>query len=115
MITILLEIDHALANFHARHQARPVAVHLGERKFTQLILDVAQLGPPAGLSTDAGRPRSYRNLELLHDESERGYATNYLTPPLPSSRLARRLAFQQHNGLGFKNSAAKLLVAQPGS
>lgn len=68
MSTVLLEIDQALASYAARHQGRPVAVHLGERKFTQLILDVAQLGAPAAFSTDAGRPRTYRNLELLRDE-----------------------------------------------
>jgi len=45
-----------------------VAVYLGERKFTQLILDVARLGAPPTLSTDAGRPRTYHNLELLRDE-----------------------------------------------
>ncbi|MDO7887153.1 hypothetical protein [Hymenobacter cheonanensis] len=68
MSTVLLEIDQALASYHARLGARPVAVYLGERKFTQLILDVAQLGAPPALSTDAGRPRTYRNLELLRDE-----------------------------------------------
>jgi hypothetical protein len=68
MSAVLLEIDQALAGYQARHQARPVAVYLGERKFTQLILDVARLGAPADLSTDAGRPRTYRNLELLRDE-----------------------------------------------
>ncbi|WP_223650200.1 hypothetical protein [Hymenobacter psoromatis] len=68
MSTVLLEIDQALAGYQAHSQARPVAVYLGIRKFTQLILDVAQLGAPPTLSTDAGRPRTYRNLELLRDE-----------------------------------------------
>ncbi len=68
MSTVLHEIDEALAVFRQRSQARPVAVYLGERKFTQLILDVARLGAPPALSTDAGRPRTYRNLELLRDE-----------------------------------------------
>ncbi len=68
MSTILLEIDQALAGYQARNQRRPVAVYLGERKFTQLVLDVALLGAPATLSADAGRPRTYRNLELLRDE-----------------------------------------------
>ena len=68
MSTVLLEIDQALASYQAHYQAHPVAVYLGERKFTQLILDVARLGAPADLSTDAGRPRTYRNLELLRDE-----------------------------------------------
>ncbi|QKG56889.1 hypothetical protein GKZ68_09775 [Hymenobacter sp. BRD128] len=68
MSAVLQEIDQALAGYQARHQARPVAVYLGERKLTQLILDVAQLGAPPALSTDAGRPRTYRNLELLRDE-----------------------------------------------
>ena len=68
MSVVLTEIDQALAAFRARHAARPVAVYLGERKFTQLVLDVAQHGAPPTLSTDAGRPLSYRNLELLRDE-----------------------------------------------
>jgi hypothetical protein len=68
MSSVLLEIDQALASYQALHPARPVAVYLGERKFTQLVLDVALLGAQANLSTDAGRPRTYRNLELLRDE-----------------------------------------------
>ena len=64
--TILTEIDAALATHDAR-QGRPVAIYLGERKFTQLILDAARAALPE-LSTDAGRPRAYRNLELLRDE-----------------------------------------------
>ena len=68
MSAVLLEIDQALAGYLARNQARPVAVYLGERKLTQLTLDVAQLGAPAALGTDAGRPLTYRNLELLRDE-----------------------------------------------
>ncbi len=70
MSVILGEIDQALASYAARHQGRPVAVYLGVRKFTQLTLDVALLGAPASLSTDAGRPLTYRNLELLRDEVE---------------------------------------------
>lgn len=68
MSSILLEIDEALARYAAQHPGRPVAVYLGERKFTQLVLDVALLGVHAHLSTDASRPRTYRNLELLRDE-----------------------------------------------
>ena len=68
MSAVLVEIDQALAGYQARHTARPVAVYLGERKFTQLVLDVAQQGAPPTLSTDTGRPLSYRNLELLRDE-----------------------------------------------
>lgn len=68
MRTILTEIDQALAGYANRHQARPVAVYLGERKLTQLILDVAREGSPPTLSTAAGRPLAYRNLELLRDE-----------------------------------------------
>lgn len=68
MSIVLAEIDQALAGFQARHAARPVAVYLGERKFTQLVLDVAQQGAPPALSTDTGRPLTYRNLELLRDE-----------------------------------------------
>ena len=54
MSSVLLEIDHAPASYEARHQARPVAVYRGERKFTQLILDVAQLGSRPALSIAAG-------------------------------------------------------------
>lgn len=68
MSTILLEIDQALAGYLAHHHSRPVAVYLGERKFTQLVLDVASGNVQPGLSTDAGRPLTYRNLELLRDD-----------------------------------------------
>ena len=63
---ILAEIDQALAAHDAR-QGRPIAIYLGERKLTQLTLDAARATLP-DLSTDAGRPRTYRNLELLRDE-----------------------------------------------
>ena len=66
MSTILAEIDHALATHDVR-QGRPVAIYLGERKLTQLTLDAARAALP-NLSTDAGRPLAYRNLELLRDE-----------------------------------------------
>ena len=66
MSTVLAEIDHALAAHDVR-LGRPVAIYLGERKLTQLTLDAARTALP-GLSTDAGRPRAYRNLELLRDE-----------------------------------------------
>lgn len=68
MSTVLMEIDQALAGYLGQHRSRPVAVYLGERKFTQLILDVARQGTLPGLSTAAGRPLAYRNLELLRDE-----------------------------------------------
>jgi len=68
MSAVLQEIDQALAGYVARHQVRPVAVYLGERKLTQLILDVARLGAPPTLSTAEGRPLAYRNLDLLRDE-----------------------------------------------
>ena len=66
MSLILAEIDLALASHDAR-RGRPVAIYLGERKLTQLTLDAARHALP-DLSTDAGRPRTYRNLELLRDE-----------------------------------------------
>ena len=66
MSTILAEIDRALAG-HDAQLGRPVAIYLGERKLTQLTLDVAR-APLPNLSTDEGRPRAYRNLELLRDE-----------------------------------------------
>ena len=68
MSVILQEIDHALAGYATQHRARPVAVYLGERKMTQLTLDVALLGAPPALSTADGRPLAYRNLDLLRDE-----------------------------------------------
>ena len=63
---VLAEIDQALAH-HDGRLGRPVAIYLGERKYTQLILDAARVALPE-LGTDAGRPRTYRNLELLRDE-----------------------------------------------
>ena len=66
MSTILSEIDQALATHDAR-RGRPVAIYLGERKLTQLTLDAARDALP-DLGTDDGRPRTYRNLELLRDE-----------------------------------------------
>jgi len=63
---ILTEIDQALAS-HDTRLGRPVAIYLGERKLTQLTLDAARAALP-DLSTDNGRPRTYRNLELLRDE-----------------------------------------------
>ena len=64
--SILAVIDQALAA-HDAQLGRPVAIYLGERKLTQLTLDAARTALP-NLSTDAGRPRSYRSLELLRDE-----------------------------------------------
>ena len=66
MSTILIEIDQALAAHDAR-LGRPVAIYLGAHKLTQLTLDAARAVLPH-LSTDAGRPLAYRNLELLRDE-----------------------------------------------
>jgi hypothetical protein len=66
MSLILTEIDHALAAHDAR-RGRPVAIYLGERKFTQLTIEASR-GVLPELSTDAGRPLAYRNLELLRDE-----------------------------------------------
>jgi len=66
MSSILAEIDYALAA-HDPRWGRPVAIYLGERKFTQLTLDAARQPLPE-LSTHHGRPLAYRNLELLRDE-----------------------------------------------
>jgi hypothetical protein len=68
MSAVLREIDQALAGYTTQHRARPVAVYLGERKLTQLILDIAVLGELPALSTAEGRPLAYRNLDLLRDE-----------------------------------------------
>ncbi|MFC7668371.1 hypothetical protein ACFQT0_14025 [Hymenobacter humi] len=54
MSIILTAIDSALASHDAR-LGRPVAIYLGERKYTQLTLDAARSLLP-DLSTDAGRP-----------------------------------------------------------
>jgi hypothetical protein len=68
MSIILAEIDHALAAFDST-QGRPVAIELGERKYTQLILDVAHLHAAAGdLTHNTGRPLAYRGLEILRDD-----------------------------------------------
>lgn len=67
MSPVLTEIDQALAAHDAAHRARPVAIYLGERKLTRLTLDAAA-SPLPHLDTDAGRPRTYRGLELLRDE-----------------------------------------------
>lgn len=63
---VLAEIDRALAAHDAR-RGRPVAIYLGAHKLTQLTLDAAHAALP-DLSTDAGRPLTYRSLDLLRDE-----------------------------------------------
>ncbi|MFD1874632.1 hypothetical protein [Hymenobacter bucti] len=68
MSAVLHEIDQALAAYATQHHARPVAVYLGERKLTQLILDIALVGELPALSTAEGRPVAYRSLDLLRDE-----------------------------------------------
>lgn len=67
MSSILTEIDQALAAYDGRH-GRPVAIYLGERQFTRLTLDAATASRPPELLTDAGRPLTYRGLELLRDD-----------------------------------------------
>ncbi|AII53300.1 MULTISPECIES: hypothetical protein [Hymenobacter] len=68
MSTILAEIDQALASFDSS-RGRPVAIELGERKYTQLILDVAHLHADGGeLTHNTGRPLAYRGLEILRDD-----------------------------------------------
>ncbi|WP_324677280.1 hypothetical protein [Hymenobacter sp. GOD-10R] len=68
MSKILEEIDHALATYDVSH-GRPVAIELGERKYTQLVLDVAHLHSAGGeLTTNTGRPLAYRGLEILRDD-----------------------------------------------
>ncbi|MDU0372366.1 hypothetical protein ACFPAF_18340 [Hymenobacter endophyticus] len=71
MSKILEEIDQALATFDSSH-GRPVAIELGERKYTQLILDVAHLHADGGsLTHNTGRPLAYRGLEILRDDANR--------------------------------------------
>ncbi|UYZ63620.1 hypothetical protein [Hymenobacter weizhouensis] len=68
MSKILEEIDQALASFDSRH-GRPVAIELGERKYTQLVLDVAHVHADGGeLTHNTGRPLAYRGLEILRDD-----------------------------------------------
>jgi len=68
MSTILEEINQALAAFDAT-QGRPVAIELGERKYTQLVLDVAHLHAAGGeLTHNTGRPLAYKGLEILRDD-----------------------------------------------
>lgn len=68
---ILEEIDQALAHYDSSH-GRPVAIELGERKYTQLVLDVAGLHQDGGeLTTNTGRPLAYRGLEILRDDVHR--------------------------------------------
>ncbi|GAA4384188.1 hypothetical protein [Hymenobacter koreensis] len=65
---ILDEIDQALTSFDAG-RGRPVAIELGERKYTQLVLDVAALHSDGGnLTMNTGRPLAYRGLEILRDD-----------------------------------------------
>ncbi|OON68605.1 hypothetical protein [Hymenobacter sp. CRA2] len=68
---ILEEIDQALAHYTSTN-GRPVAIELGERKYTQLVLDVAALHADGGdLTTNTGRPLAYRGLEILRDDVHR--------------------------------------------
>ncbi|AIZ64253.1 hypothetical protein PK28_12170 [Hymenobacter sp. DG25B] len=68
MSTILEEIDRAMAAFDS-NLGRPIAIELGERKYTQLVLDVAYLHRDGGeLTTNTGRPLAYKGLEILRDE-----------------------------------------------
>lgn len=68
MSVILEEINQALAAFDST-QGRPVAIELGERKYTQLVLDVAHLHSAGGeLTHNTGRPLAYRGLEILRDD-----------------------------------------------
>lgn len=70
MSKILEEIDRALAAFVST-QRRPVAIELGERKYTQLVLDVAHLQAVGGaLTHNTGRPLAYKGLEILRSEAE---------------------------------------------
>ncbi|MCB2408996.1 hypothetical protein [Hymenobacter lucidus] len=68
MSKILEEIDRALVAFDYAH-GRPIAIELGERKYTQLVLDVAHQHSAGGtLTTNTGRPLAYKGLEILRDD-----------------------------------------------
>ena len=68
MSKILAEIDHAIAAFDPS-RGRPVAIELGELKYTQLVLDVAHLHQAGGeLTMNTGRPLAYKGLEILRDD-----------------------------------------------
>ncbi|WP_400190307.1 hypothetical protein [Hymenobacter sp. B81] len=65
---ILDEIDQALNQFDTS-RGRPMAIELGERKYTQLVLDVAHIHSDGGnLTMNTGRPLAYRGLEILRDD-----------------------------------------------
>jgi hypothetical protein len=67
MSKILEEIDRALVAFDSGRG--PVAIELGERKYTQLVLDVADRHSAGGeLTTNTGRPLAYKGLEILRDD-----------------------------------------------
>lgn len=71
MSKILEEIDRALAAFDST-QHRPVAIELGERKYTQLTLDVAHLHAAGGtLTHNTGRPLAYKGLEILRSDADK--------------------------------------------
>ncbi|RYU74636.1 hypothetical protein [Hymenobacter persicinus] len=68
MSKILEEIDRALVAFDSG-RGRPVAIELGEHKYTQLVLDVAYQHSAGGeLTTNTGRPLAYKGLEILRDD-----------------------------------------------
>lgn len=68
MSSVLEEINQALAAFDPAW-GRPVAIELGERKYTQLTLDVAHQHAAGGeLTLNTGRPLAYKGLEILRDE-----------------------------------------------
>ncbi|MBT9392639.1 hypothetical protein KLP40_05635 [Hymenobacter sp. NST-14] len=70
MSKILEEIDQALATFDSS-LGRPVAIELGERQYTQLVLDVAHLYEGDALTHNTGRPLAYKGLEILRDDTHR--------------------------------------------
>ncbi|MBC6611303.1 hypothetical protein H8B15_10235 [Hymenobacter sp. BT507] len=68
MSEVLAKIDAALLAFDSR-RGRPVAIELGERLYTQLVLDVAAVPTSQQeLAINAGRPVAYKGLEILRDE-----------------------------------------------
>ena len=67
MSAVLQEIDQALVGYAAQHRARPVAVYLGERKFTQLTLDIAPVLLGAGERIfDGVESFGFEPVEVLH-------------------------------------------------
>lgn len=70
MSTVLRALDEALTHWRTTHPGHsPVAIRLGERLLTQLLLDIAAAPAPLPhLETERGRPTFYHDVEILPDD-----------------------------------------------